>query len=204
MLMSTEQRLPVPPPDEGGLRPPPGLSFWRRVWWWFDFVILVKLARLRFVAILVVIGVLITQWDTLIAYYERWTRPAAVAESSGGEFEWFCPMHPAIVRGNSNEKCPICFMPLSKRKKGAADAAAEALPDDIRWRRKRPLMAPLDAWLRGSLPSFAEELLSPTRLRATGGSFASGLPTTAWSRLDLSRSHGHHSLRCFFQIVGFF
>jgi asparagine synthase (glutamine-hydrolysing) len=47
-------------------------------------------------------------------------------------------------------------------------ALAGALPDDIRWRRKRPLMAPLDAWLRGSLPAFAEELLSPTRLRATG------------------------------------
>ena len=47
-------------------------------------------------------------------------------------------------------------------------ALAGALPDDIRWRRKRPLMAPLDAWLRGSLPAFAAEILSPTRLRATG------------------------------------
>jgi asparagine synthase (glutamine-hydrolysing) len=47
-------------------------------------------------------------------------------------------------------------------------ALAGALPDDIRWRRKRPLMAPLAAWLRGSLPAFTEELLSPTRLRASG------------------------------------
>ena len=47
-------------------------------------------------------------------------------------------------------------------------ALAGALPDDIRWRRKRPLIAPLDAWLRGSLPAFAAEILSPTRLRATG------------------------------------
>jgi hypothetical protein len=107
--MSIEQRLPDPQPDEGGLRPPPGLSLGRRVWWWFDFVILVKLARLRFVAILVVIGVLITQWDTLIAYYERWTRPAAVAESSGGEFEWFCPMHPAIEQDRPGN-CPKCGM----------------------------------------------------------------------------------------------
>ena len=52
-----------------GLRPPPGLSDWQRVWWWFDFVILVKLARLRFVFILIVIGLLITQWDLLTAYY---------------------------------------------------------------------------------------------------------------------------------------
>ena len=67
------ESLPI---DEGGLRPPPGLSYWRRVWWWFDFLILVKLARLRFMAILVVIGVVITQWDLLVAYYEKWTRPA--------------------------------------------------------------------------------------------------------------------------------
>lgn len=42
------------------------------------------------------------------------------------------------------------------------------LPDDIRWRRKRPLTAPLGAWFRGSLPAFAEDLLSPSRLRASG------------------------------------
>ena len=31
--------------DEGGLRAPPDLTGWRKVWWWFDFIILVKLAR---------------------------------------------------------------------------------------------------------------------------------------------------------------
>src|SRR5688572_1024914 len=94
----------VPRDDEGGLRPPPGLSFWRRVWWWFDFLILVKLARLRFVAILLVIGLIITQWDTLIAYYEKWTRPAGAAAVSGSAFEWFCPMHPSVVRDNPKDK----------------------------------------------------------------------------------------------------
>ena len=34
------------PADEGGLRAPPGLGFWRKVWWWFDFVVLVNLAQL--------------------------------------------------------------------------------------------------------------------------------------------------------------
>src|SRR5437899_11025070 len=85
--------------DEGGLRPPPGLSYWQRVWWWFDFVILVKIARLRFVAILLVIGLLITQWELLTAYYEKWTRPAAgTTAAPSGEYEWFCPMHPTVVR----------------------------------------------------------------------------------------------------------
>ena len=104
--------------DEGGLRPPPGLSFGRRVWWWFDFLILVKIARLRFVAILLVIGILITQWDLLVAYYEKWTRPASSAAGAASGVEYFCPMHPSVVRDNPKDKCPICFMPLSKRKKG--------------------------------------------------------------------------------------
>src|SRR5215475_11668130 len=111
------------PNDEGGLRPPPDLNYWQRIWWWFDFLILVKIARLRFVAILVVIGVVITQWDLLKAYYERWTRPAGAAAGGGSEFEWFCPMHPSIVRDNPKDKCPICFMPLSKRKKGQGSDA---------------------------------------------------------------------------------
>ena len=80
----------IPPQDEGGLRPPPGLSDWQRVWWWFNFIILVKLARLRFVAILIVIAVVITQWDLLTAYYEKWTRPAAGTSkaAAGGDYEW--------------------------------------------------------------------------------------------------------------------
>ena len=65
--------------DEGGLRAPPGLSPWRKAWWWFDFIILVKLARLRFIAILAVIGLIITQWDLLVAYYEKWQHASAAA-----------------------------------------------------------------------------------------------------------------------------
>jgi asparagine synthase (glutamine-hydrolysing) len=42
------------------------------------------------------------------------------------------------------------------------------LPPAIAWRRKRRLRAPVGAWLRGRLPTFAEELLSRERLRADG------------------------------------
>ena len=115
--------------DEGGLRAPPGLTGWRKAWWWFDFIILVKLARLRFVAVLVLIGVIITQWDRLVAYYDRWTHRATAEVAEGAGSEWFCPMHPSIVRDNGKDKCPICFMPLSKRKKGAAHE--EVLPAGI-------------------------------------------------------------------------
>ena len=125
----SETKHEAPPIDEGGLRAPPHLKGWRKAWWWFDFIILVKLARLRFVAVLVAIGAGITQWDTLVAHYEKWTRPAGDAAHVAGDSEWFCPMHPSVVRDNSKDKCPVCFMPLSKRKKG--EASDEALPAGV-------------------------------------------------------------------------
>jgi RND family efflux transporter MFP subunit len=115
--------------DEGGLRAPPDLRGWRKAWWWFHFLILVKLARLRFIAILLVIGIVITQWDTLAAYYEKWTRSAQSAQTGGSDIEYFCPMHPSVIRDNPKDKCPICFMPLSKRKKGSN--VVEALPAGV-------------------------------------------------------------------------
>ena len=78
-----------------------------------------------------VIGLVIVFWDTLAAYYDKWTRPAHPDESQahGSNYEYFCPMHPTVVRDNPKEKCPICFMPLSKRQKG--EAKEEALPPGI-------------------------------------------------------------------------
>src|SRR5207237_1842948 len=58
------------------------------------------------------------KWDTFMAYYDRWTRPADQEQTAVSGFEYFCPMHPSVIRDNPKEKCPICFMPLSKRKKG--------------------------------------------------------------------------------------
>jgi Cu(I)/Ag(I) efflux system membrane fusion protein len=114
--------------SEGGLRAPAHLGTLGKVWWWFDFLILVKLARLRFIAILGVIAVGILYWDTLVAYYEKWSRPVLGDEHAAGpNVEYFCPMHPQVVTDNPREKCPICFMNLSPRKKGAG-APAEALP----------------------------------------------------------------------------
>jgi RND family efflux transporter MFP subunit len=126
----SDQTIPDSLADEGGLRAPAELTGWRKAWWWFDLIVLVKLARLRFIAVLVLIGAIITQWDTLAAYYDKWMRPTGDAQAGGGgSFEWFCPMHPSIVRDNSKEKCPICFMPLSKRKKGKGQV--ESLPAGV-------------------------------------------------------------------------
>ena len=129
--MTTPQSQPNLPEtdDEGGLFAPPGLSRLGKIWWWFDFVILVKLARLRFIGILFAIGLVITQWGTLVAYYEKWTRPGTTAAVASSDSEWFCPMHPSIVRENDKDKCPVCFMPLSKRAKGGS--TEEILPAGV-------------------------------------------------------------------------
>jgi Cu(I)/Ag(I) efflux system membrane fusion protein len=117
------------PSNEGGLRAPPGLGFWGKAWWWFHFLILVKVARLRFVVILAAIGLVIVNWDTLNQVYDQWTRSAVDEHAAGSGWEYTCPMHPTVIRDNAREKCPICFMPLSRRKKG--DAKEEALPPGI-------------------------------------------------------------------------
>ena len=91
----------------------------------FRQVLVTLFARLRFVAILGVIGLAIVKWDLLLAYYEKYTRPAdAATKPDDPTTEYFCPMHPSIVRDTDKKKCPICFMPLTKREKGKGGEAA--------------------------------------------------------------------------------
>ncbi len=80
--------------------------------------------RLRFVAILAATFAMIAYWDAIHNYWDKWTRPQAVAGGQlPAEKEFFCPMHPKVVRRSleadgSIPKCPICGMPLSLRSKG--------------------------------------------------------------------------------------
>lgn len=82
----------------------------------FKLAFLVPLARLRFLIILGAIALVISQWDTLTGYYDKWFNHGESA--AAGDVEYFCPMHPSIVRDTNKDKCPICFMPLAKRQKG--------------------------------------------------------------------------------------
>lgn len=92
-------------------------------------ILLVAVARLRFLVVLGAIGLVIVKWDELDARYEKWFRSVPSDTAAGSDTEYFCPMHPTVVRVTNHEKCPICFMPLSKRKKG--DLTDDALPPGV-------------------------------------------------------------------------
>jgi multidrug efflux pump subunit AcrA (membrane-fusion protein) len=89
--------------------------FWQRIW----LILKTIQARLRFVLIMLAIGGVIAYWDTLQGFYEKWTRLKTQEIAANSDTEYFCPMHPQVIRDHSDQ-CPICFMPLSRRKKGGA------------------------------------------------------------------------------------
>src|SRR5260370_2977360 len=89
------------------------------------------LARLRFIAILALIGAGFLFKDTLKAHYDKWVRPRlSETAAASPDTEYWCPMHPAIVRDHP-DKCPICGMPLAKRKHVEAAHEQETLPPGI-------------------------------------------------------------------------
>src|SRR5437762_1008558 len=104
--MTDRNTQPLPPSDADGQtpaqQPPPAPShgFWWRLW----LIIEVIQARLRFFVILALIGLVVGFWDTLVGYYEKWTRPLRGQEEvASADTEYFCPMHPFIVRDNRKE-----------------------------------------------------------------------------------------------------
>lgn len=97
---------------------------------WFAFKAIE--IRLRFIAILVGIGLVIGYWDTIKNYWDKWTRPSGGEVAVSANEEFYCPMHPSVVRdkpdpGGAIPKCPICGMPLSKREKGEVSQLPEGI-----------------------------------------------------------------------------
>jgi Cu(I)/Ag(I) efflux system membrane fusion protein len=101
----------------------------RRLWGAVRLFLLVPLARLRFLALVAAIGLVLIYWDTLVALYEKWTWPAPPAVEAAPDTEFFCPMHPQIVQDQPGT-CPICHMPLAARKKQNR-LSGEALPAGV-------------------------------------------------------------------------
>jgi Cu(I)/Ag(I) efflux system membrane fusion protein len=118
--MNALPAVPTLPADEGQLHS--GERFttkWQRV----KFALRALEVRLRFIGVFVVIGMAMVYWTTLEAYWDRWTRPDSAVLVAEEGVEYYCPMHPSVVRSSLEPNgavpnCPICGMPLSKRKIG--------------------------------------------------------------------------------------
>jgi membrane fusion protein, copper/silver efflux system len=85
-------------------------------------VVKMVFARLRFVAIFIVAALLVGYWDNIKAHVDKWTRPAPKYAAADAHDEWYCPMHPQVVRSQPGQ-CPICGMDLKKREPGERAAA---------------------------------------------------------------------------------
>ncbi len=106
----------------------PPITGWKRIRFLFKVIEI----RLRFILVLVLTFVLIGNWDTVKNFWDKWTRPAVSEARKVSDKEYFCPMHPSVVRDSlepdgSVPKCPICGMPLSLHHKGEA----AHLPDGV-------------------------------------------------------------------------
>jgi Cu(I)/Ag(I) efflux system membrane fusion protein len=104
-------------------------SGWQAMW----FALKAIEIRLRFILVLLAVFVIVGGWDTIKNYWDKWTRPMAGAVTAAGDgTEFYCPMHPKVVRptlepDGSIPKCPICGMPLSKRKAGEVPTLPEGI-----------------------------------------------------------------------------
>ena len=79
-----------------------------------------------------------------------WYRSSASGQAAHADAEYFCPMHPMIVRDKPGE-CPICGMKLEKRAApGAAATPAASSPGE---RRILFYRHPMDASIRSDRPA---------------------------------------------------
>jgi Cu(I)/Ag(I) efflux system membrane fusion protein len=99
---------------------------------WQKLRVLVKVAelRLRFIALMAITGLVFAYWDTIWNRYEKWRRPVGERHVAASGVEFYCPMHPSVVQGEPGS-CPICGMPLAKRKKGEKAALPEGVTSRV-------------------------------------------------------------------------
>ena len=89
----------------------------------------VVFARLRFVSVFLVAALLVGYWDDIRNHWDKWTRPTVAPDAlatAASDVEYYCVMHPNIIRSEPGN-CPICGMPLVKRKRGEK----VKLPEDV-------------------------------------------------------------------------
>jgi multidrug efflux pump subunit AcrA (membrane-fusion protein) len=102
-----------------------------------------------------------SQWERLMNHYDRWTRPPSSPSAEiSEETEFFCPMHPNVVRADMGS-CPICGMPLSQR----ARTEGRALPAGV---LAQVSLTPLKLQLGRIATSPVEYRLLSRTIRAVG------------------------------------
>ncbi len=89
--------------------------------------------RLRFIVLVVATGLVFASWDTLANYIEKWSRPREGRHptSPPAGAESYCPMHPNVVRELPGQ-CPICGMPLARRKRAGFEILAPGILSRVR------------------------------------------------------------------------
>ncbi len=128
--------------------------------WWQKTKLIAEVVevRLRFILVLVAVGSFIVYWDTIKNYWDKWTRPAAVAvKALPADQEFYCPMHPQVVRSSLEPngdvpKCPICGMPLSIRKKGEAAPLPPGITGRVQLSPERMQLAGVETLTIGYQP----------------------------------------------------
>lgn len=87
------------------------------------FIVRVVQLRLRFVLLLAALAAVLLGWQQLQRLWDRahdwWSAAPLAAGGVSSDTEYFCPMCPGVVT-QWPEKCPVCKMPLVRRKKGEA------------------------------------------------------------------------------------
>ena len=125
------------------LTPEPELTGRQKLW----LVGLVIMKRVRFIAILAGVGLLIVNWEGIKSHWDRWTHPRATANRQlppGQEF--FCSMHPQVVRTTYEPNgdvpdCPICGMPLTIRAQGQKEELPAGVTTRVQLSPERIQMA---------------------------------------------------------------
>lgn len=104
-------------------RPPRRVSVWSRVERFLWSTLRVAYVRSRFVLLLAAIGLVLGRWNDLRAWtdhtIENLFGASPPPQTVSPDTEYFCPMCPGVVT-RWPEKCPVCKMPLVRRKKGDA------------------------------------------------------------------------------------
>src|SRR6478736_7273012 len=76
-------------------------------WQKFRLVVKVVELRLRFIALMAATGLAFAYWDTIWNRYDKWMRPSTHQHAAASGTEFYCPMHPQVVRDEPGG-CPIC------------------------------------------------------------------------------------------------